>query len=74
MIEFLLLIRGIETIEASVFVDVFGWMKNSYNYDVEVVTCGMQEPVVSAFGVPVKVNVLLKDVNADDFDALAVPS
>jgi len=47
----LLLAKGFETMEASVFIDVFGWAKTSYNYDVEVVTCGVRETVISAFGV-----------------------
>lgn len=62
----LFLAKGFETMEASVFIDVFGWASKSYNYDVEVVTCGVNETVVSAFGVPVKVDVLLNDVNTDD--------
>ena len=52
----LFLAKGFETMEASVFVDVFGWAKISYGYDVEVVTCGVQETVTSAFGIPVKVD------------------
>ena len=39
----LLLAKGFETMQASVFIDVFGWAKTSYNYDVEVVTCGVRE-------------------------------
>ena len=31
----LFLAKGFETMEASVFVDVFGWAKISYGYDVE---------------------------------------
>lgn len=69
----LLLAKGFETMEASVFIDVFGWAKTSYNFDVEVVTCGVRETVVSAFGVPVKVDKLLKDVRAEEYDALALP-
>lgn len=69
----LFLAKGFETMEASVFIDVFGWASTSYNYDVEVVTCGVHETVVSAFGVPVKVDVLLNDVNTDEYDAIAVP-
>ena len=69
----LFLAKGFETMEASVFIDVFGWASTSYNYDVEVINCGVNETVVSAFGVPVKVDVLLNDVNTDDYDALAVP-
>ena len=69
----LFLAKGFETLEASVFVDVFGWAKISYGYDVEVVTCGVQETVTSAFGIPVKVDVLLSDVCSDEYDALAIP-
>ena len=69
----LLLAKGFETMEASVFIDVMGWARNDHQCDVEVVTCGLQKTVVSAFGVPVTVNVLLDEVSAADYDALAVP-
>ena len=69
----LFLAKGFETMEASVFIDVFGWAKVSYRYDVEVVTCGVHETVISAFGVPVKVDVLLSDVDSEEYDALAIP-
>lgn len=69
----LLLAKGFETMEASVFIDVMGWARNDYNYDVEVVTCGFQKTVTSTFGVPVTVDVLLKDICADEYDALAIP-
>ncbi len=69
----LFLAKGFETMEASVFTDIFGWASTSYGHDVEVVTGGVKETVVSEFGVPVKVDVLLKDVNTDKYDALAVP-
>ncbi len=69
----LFLAKGFETMEASVFVDVMGWAKNDHGCDVSVVTCGMTKTVVSTFGVPVTVDVLLDEVNVDDYDALAVP-
>ena len=69
----LFLAKGFETMEASVFIDIFGWAKVSYGYDVEVVTCGVHETVISAFGVPVKVDVLLSDVDSEEYDALAIP-
>lgn len=69
----LLLAKGFETMEASVFIDVMGWARNDYDYDVEVVTCGFQKTVTSTFGVPVTVDVLLKDICADEYDALAIP-
>lgn len=69
----LFLAKGFETMEASVFIDVMGWARNDYHYDVEVVTCGFQKTVTSAFGVPVTVDVLLEDACAEDYDALAIP-
>lgn len=69
----LFLAKGFETMEASVFVDVMGWARNDFHYDVEVITCGFQKTVTSAFGVPVTVDVLLKDICVDDYDALAIP-
>lgn len=69
----LFLAKGFETMEASVFVDIMGWARNDYHYDVEVITCGFQKTVMSAFGVPVNVDILLKDVCTDEYDALAIP-
>ena len=69
----LLLAKGFETMEASVFIDVMGWAKTDHGCDVSVVTCGVNKTVVSTFGVPVTVDVLLDEVNADDYDALAIP-
>lgn len=43
----LFLAKGFETMEASVFIDVMGWARNDYHYDVEVVTCGFQKTVIS---------------------------
>ena len=69
----LFLAKGFETMESSVFVDVMGWARNDYHYDVEVITCGFQKTVISTFGVPVTVDVLLKDICVDEYDALAIP-
>ena len=69
----LLLAKGFETMEASVFIDVMGWARTDHNCDVNVVTCGLQRTVVSAFGVPVIVDVLLDEAAAADYDALAIP-
>lgn len=69
----LFLAKGFETLEASVFVDVMGWARNDYHHDVEVITCGFQKTVISTFGVPVTVDVLLKDICVDEYDALAIP-
>ena len=31
---------GFETMEFSVFIDVFGWARNDYGHDIQVDTCG----------------------------------
>ena len=59
--------------EFSVFVDVLGWARNDFGYDVPVVTGGFQEKVVSTFNIPVLVDKTLEDISVDDFDALAIP-
>jgi 4-methyl-5(b-hydroxyethyl)-thiazole monophosphate biosynthesis len=59
--------------EASVFVDVFGWSRNEFEIDAEVITCGFQKQVTSTFDVPVTVDVLLDEINAADYDALVIP-
>ncbi|MCI8920808.1 MAG: DJ-1/PfpI family protein [Acutalibacter sp.] len=65
--------KGFETMEFAPFIDVMGWARNDYGHDIEVVTCGYRETVVSAFGVPVAVDVRIDEVDAADYDALAVP-
>ncbi len=69
----LLLAKGFETMEASVFVDVMGWARNDFCCDVDVVTCGLTKTVVSTFGVPVTVDILLDEVKIEEYDALAIP-
>ena len=67
------LLKGFETMEFSVFIDVLGWARNDFGYDVPVVTGGFQEKVVSTFNIPVLVDKTIDDISADDFDALAIP-
>ncbi|WP_265456113.1 DJ-1/PfpI family protein [Enterococcus sp. HY326] len=64
---------GFETMEFSPFIDVMGWAKNDFGFDVEVVTCGFNESVKSSFGVSILIDKLYKDVQVDDYDALAIP-
>lgn len=69
----LFLAKGFETMEFSVFVDVMGWARNDYRYDVPVVTCGFQKEVVSTFNIPVLVDKTIEEIDVDDYDALAIP-
>lgn len=65
--------KGFETMEFSVFVDVMGWARNDYDYDVTVESCGAAPTVVSSFGVPVVMDHTIDQISADAFDALAIP-
>lgn len=65
--------KGFEMMEFAPFVDVMGWARTDYNLDVEVVTSGFTEIVNSAFNVPINVDVVLDNINVDDYDALAIP-
>jgi 4-methyl-5(b-hydroxyethyl)-thiazole monophosphate biosynthesis len=59
--------------EFSVFVDVMGWARNDYGYDVPVVTCGFHKEVISTFNIPILVDKTFDEINVDDYDALAIP-
>lgn len=65
--------KGFETMEFSVFIDVFGWARNDHGCDISAETCGFTKQVVSTFGVPIIVDKLIDEVSADEYDALAVP-
>lgn len=69
----LFLAKGFETMEFSVFVDVMGWARNDYGYDVEVITCGFQKEVMSTFNIPVLVEKTIDEIDVNDYDALAIP-
>lgn len=69
----LFLAKGFETMEFSVFVDVMGWARNDYGYDVSIVTCGFQKKVLSTFDIPVLVDKTIDEIDIDEYDALAIP-
>ncbi|EQF22959.1 DJ-1/PfpI family protein [Clostridioides difficile CD160] len=67
------LAKGFETMEFSVFIDVMGWARNDYGCDIDVVTCGFKNKVMSTFNIPVFVDKTIEEVCVDDYDALAIP-
>lgn len=69
----ILLAKGFETMEFSVFIDIFGWARHELNLDIHTKTAGFTPVVESTFGVPVTVDRLLEDINAEDYAALAIP-
>lgn len=69
----LLLGSGFEMFEASAFIDVIGWNLEYGDKSTILDTCGLTSPVKSTFGQIVEPNIILSDVNIDDYDALAIP-
>lgn len=69
----LLCLNAFEMMEVSPFIDVFGWARNDFGYDIKVITCGYKKNVTSTFGVSIEVDMLLKDVDVNEYDALAIP-
>ncbi|MGO5051858.1 DJ-1/PfpI family protein [Lachnospiraceae bacterium LCP25S3_G4] len=69
----LFLAKGFETMEASAFIDVLGWARNDYGYDVPLVTCGFTKTVNSTFDLSVIVDKLIEEIQIEEYDALAIP-
>ena len=70
---FLFLAKGFETMEFSVFVDIFGWARNDYGYPIDVETVGFSKTVNSTFNIPVIVDKIIDEIDINDYDALAIP-
>ena len=65
--------KAFETMEFSVFIDVLGWARESFGNDIHVHTCGFGKHVISTFNVSVQMDVLIDEVDVNDYDALAIP-
>lgn len=72
----LVMTKGVEMLEASAFIDVFGWHRDLKGGKISVVTCGLQKQVISSFGLKFEVDLLLDDVlemDIGEFDGIAIP-
>lgn len=67
------LAKAFEVMEFSVFIDVLGWGRVDYGHNLFVETCGFTEKVISTFNVSVIVDKTIEEINADEYDALAIP-
>ena len=67
------LAKAFETMEFCVFIDVLGWARVDYGHQIFVDTCGFTDKVISTFNVPVLVDKTIGEINADEYDALAIP-
>lgn len=67
------LAKAFETMEFCVFIDILGWARVDYGYNLLVDTCGFTEKVISTFNIPVTVDKTIGEINVDEYDALAIP-
>lgn len=68
-----LLCEGVELLEAAAFCDVLGWAGTYGRQRISLTTVGLTRRVRGAFGVHLHAAARLAEVDAGDFDALAVP-
>ena len=69
----LLLADGFEALEASVFTDVIGWNYTEGDGTTELVTVGTKERLKCTWNFIVTPEMMIEDLNVDEFDALAIP-
>ena len=65
--------KGFILLEFSMFTDVMGWAREDFGHATYVTTCGFNKEVISTFGVPVIADMLIDEVNVDNYNALAIP-
>jgi len=69
----LLLAEGFEIYEASAFIDVVGWNMLEGDGSTRLYTCGLRKQIKSTFGQGFIVDLTIDEIEAGDFDALAIP-
>jgi 4-methyl-5(b-hydroxyethyl)-thiazole monophosphate biosynthesis len=69
----LFIAKGFEIMEFSPFVDILGWARNDFGHDIQVVTCGFSRQVISTFHIPVIADIIIDDIQVDDYAALLIP-
>jgi len=69
----MLLANGVEPLEMAAFTDVLGWATLVGDETIMVTDAGMREKIKTTFGLNLSPNKLLREVNIDDYDALAIP-
>lgn len=69
----LLLSDGFEALEASAFIDVFGWNSTIGSKDIKLVTSSIQTPIKATWNLEVHTEIPLKDVQDNEFQAIIIP-
>lgn len=59
--------------ELSPFVDVFGWARDDFGCDTEVVICGFDKKVRGTFGITLETDKRIGEIDVKDYAALAIP-
>ena len=65
--------EGFEIYEASVFIDVMGWNLVQGDGNTQLFSCGLRKEIKSSFNQRFIADYLVKDIDAEKFDALAIP-
>jgi len=69
----MLLANGVEPLEMAAFTDVLGWATLLGNEPIQLVYVGMRLNIKTTFGLQLKLNNLIDDVDLSTFDAIAIP-
>lgn len=69
----MLLANGVEPMEMAAFTDVLGWADLLGDERIELVMAGLRSEITSTFGVSIRPNRMLADLDLNMFDALALP-
>lgn len=69
----MLLANGVEPLEMAAFTDVMGWATILGDEAIELSDTAMSSEITTTFGLTLKPSNLLKNIDLDDYDALAIP-
>ncbi|NBB10176.1 DJ-1 family protein [Pseudomonas sp. SLFW] len=69
----MLLANGVEPMEMAAFTDILGWADLVGDEKIELVMAGLREEITSTFGLVIRPNRQLADLDLNAFDALALP-
>ncbi|MEH6467837.1 MAG: DJ-1/PfpI family protein [Porticoccus sp.] len=69
----MLLANGVEPLEVAAFTDVMGWATLVGSEDIELVDVGLRSSITTTFGLTLRPNHQLDQIDLNDFDALAIP-
>jgi 4-methyl-5(b-hydroxyethyl)-thiazole monophosphate biosynthesis len=69
----MLLAKGVEPLEMSAFTDVMGWATLLGDETIELIDAALHVEIKTTFGLTIRPSKLIKDVDLNDYDALAIP-